>query len=429
MSAAEVPPPAAPVVDLAAVRTDEQRRRQVSDLHAMLTRNDKGAAHGTVSNIILVLSLDPALRGLVGFNEFTSAPFVRRSPPAAVEGMAEMPGPYPRPWGRADVSLIQSYIQRVWTHQAGREDTESAMLTVASANRCHPPRDWLNGLAWDGRARLDLWLAHCFGADDTPFCRAAAAKILIAAARHVRQPGCKFDHMLILEGDQDLGKSTCLRRLAGDDWFTDSLPASIESKDMAIALQGIWIAEFAEIEQVIRTEVEVIKAFLTKPSDRFRPPYGKSDLTFPRQCVFFGTTNSTDYLRDSSGNRRFWPIRCSRADVAWIIAAREQLWAEAAARETAGEAHWIDTESVRTEATAAQAERLDADVWTDRIREYLGITRTTTVGSVLNDALFVPVERQGKREQMRVASILRQEGWTKVVGWKDGKTERSWERP
>ena len=198
-----------------------------------------------------------------------------------------MPGPYPRPWGRADVSLIQSYIQRVWTHQAGREDTKSAMLTVASANRCHPPRDWLNGLAWDGRARLDLWLAHCFGADDTPFCRAAAAKILIAAARRVRQPGCKFDHMLILEGDQDLGKSTCLRRLAGDDWFTDSLPASIESKDMAIALQGIWIAEFAEIEQVIRTEVEVIKAFLTKPSDRFRPPYGKSDLTFPRQCVFF----------------------------------------------------------------------------------------------------------------------------------------------
>lgn len=407
-------------------RRAEERRAITAKILSQLSKSDKGSPHASISNIILILSQDPVLQGMVGMNDFTGSPVLHRAPPVPLDGQPEMPGPYPRLWNKADVSLVQSYLQRVWMHGAGRDDTEDGMHAVASMCRFHPVRDWLATIVWDGKPRLDTWLMQCFGAKDTPYTKAVSAKILIAAVRRVRSPGCKFDHMMILEGAQELGKSTCIRRLAGDPWFTDSLPAALDGKDAAIALQGVWIVEFAEIEQLIRADVETIKAFLSRLVERYRPPYGRQMVERPRQFIPIGTTNSDDYLRDATGNRRFWPIRCQFADVEKLLAIREQLWAEAAAREAAGETHWLDDADVKAAAAVVQAERMQDDIWTERIREYTAMHTEIYLADLLRDGLHMPVERHGRREQMRVAAVLRQDKWGVVVRWKAGKPVRVW---
>jgi predicted P-loop ATPase len=419
---------ATPVISLDEARIAEERRAAIARILPQLSKSDKGAPHASISNFILILSQDPALKGMVGMNDFTGSPVMHRAPPVPLDGMPAMPGPYPRLWNKADVSLVQSYLQRVWTHGAGRDDTEDAMLAVACMCRFHPVRDWLAKLQWDGKPRLDTWLIRCFGAADNSYTQAVSSKILIAAVRRVRSPGCKFDHMLILEGAQEIGKSTCIRKLATDEWFTDSLPAALDGKDAAIALQGVWIVEFAEIEQLIRAEVETIKAFLSRLVERYRPPYSRQMVERPRQFIPIGTTNSFDYLRDATGNRRFWPIRCRFADLAVLLEIREQLWAEAAAREAAGETHWLDDADVKAAALNVQAERMQEDIWTERIREYIESKSALHLSDLLRDGLHMPVERHTRREQMRVAAVLRADGWEVVVTRVEGKVVRRWER-
>ena len=419
------------IVSLADVRATEERRGKLKELDAQLAKSDKMVVLGTVSNLILIIGNDPELAGLVGYNEFICSHVVHRSPPVPLEGAAELPGPYPRPWDDVDVTYVQSYISRAWKCQAGPEPTRAAMAGVASLRRFHPVRDWIDGLQWDGTPRLDQWLTKAFGAPKDTYTASVASKWLIAAVRRVRQPGCKFDHMPVLEGPQGIGKSTLIRELFGTPLFTDSIPAKLESADAALCLQGVWCVEFAEIEQLIRAEVEIIKAFLSRANDRFRAPYGRNFLTYPRQCVLIGTTNDSDYLRDASGNRRFWPVRCTYADTDWITRNREQLWAEAAAREKGKEDHWFSDAEVVTEATSQQDARLQDDPWEDRIESFLSNRRMTTVSEVLNEALGVPLPQQGKKEQMRVASLLKRAGWLRKLA-REGeggcKVVRRWER-
>lgn len=416
------------VINLATVRAEEAKRAKIAELDGMLARSDKGVVLGCVSNLIIIFGHDPALAGLLAFDEFTSSPVIMRAAPSPLDDVPPIPGPYPRCWTGADVAHIQSYLQRVWTRQAKRQETEDAMLALATVKRFHPVRDWLDSLVWDGTDRLDGWLSDAFGAPLDRYHAAVGARFLIAAVRRVRQPGCKFDYMPILEGGQGIGKSKTIRNLFSAPWFSDSLPAALQSADAALGLQGAWVVEFGEIEQIIRTEVEIIKAFLSRAVDRFRAPYGRSFQTYPRQSVLIGTTNETGYLRDSSGNRRFWPVQCQFADDAWVAQNRTQLFAEAAAREAAGEDHWLHEADIRDAATIHQADRMMEDVWEDRTNTYVQFLTAVKVPDILSEALSIPVAQQGKREQMRVADILRRNGWTRVVR-RDGATiSRVWER-
>jgi putative DNA primase/helicase len=416
----------APVIDLAEARDAEEKRGVLKGIDAQLQKNKDGLVLGTISNLILIIGQDPVLAGLCGFDDFECAAVLHSSPPPVLDGTEPIPGPYPRPWIGSDVSHILSYIQRVWTRLAKIGEVEHAMGAVAAVRRFHPVRDWLATLAWDGVPRVDTWLVHAFGAVETSYTAAVGSKILIAALRRVRRPGCKFDHMMILEGPQGIGKSKAISALFSEIWTTDSLLAELNSRDGALGLLGIWLIEFAEIEQIIRTEVEVIKGFLSRSVDRYRSPYGRGFLKHPRQCVFIGTTNDDDYLRDSTGNRRFWPIRCQFADVEWVMANRDQLWAEAAAREAAGEDHWLSDPETNTTATKVQAARVQEDVWADRVLNMLGLRTAITIPEVLSDILAIPVERQGKREQMRVAAILRTAGWKRETKWDGGKAAKRW---
>jgi putative DNA primase/helicase len=414
------------VVDLFA-KGGDGKSNGVHRVMAMLSRNDKGAPHSTMANMLVILAHDPPFATMFGFDEFTSQHLLLRSPPLMEDGEMPLPGPYPRPWGSEDVSLVQAYIQRVWKMKAPRLDVESGMIAAAARNRFHPVRDYLAALKWDSKSRIDHWLFHAFGCTDDDYHSAIGAKFLIAAVRRIRQPGCKFDHMPVLEGPQGIGKSTVCRELFGTAWFSDAIPDQLASRDAAMALLGIWVLEFAEIQQLIRSEVEVIKAFLSRSTDRYRPPYGKAYVERPRQGVLIGTTNDTDYLRDSSGNRRIWPVACKFADHEWVRANRDQLWAEAAAREASGEAIWLHEDDVRERASRVQEERMLEDAWTDAIASYLTGRLECTVPAILGDCLQIPRERHDRRTQMRVADILKNEGWKRRVT-RDlaGKQYRCW---
>jgi len=405
----------------------------LAELHARMDTNDKGVPHPHLGNVLLCLALDPVLAGLLAYNEFLEEQQATRAPPPLNPADAPAAGPYPRAIRRADVVSITAYLQRTYMPRLQRGVVEDAVSAEAERQRFHPVRDWLASLRWDGVNRLDGWMCRAFGAADTPYTRGVAAKTLIAAVRRVRQPGCKFDTMPVLEGVQGAGKSRTVRRLFGEDWFTDSMPPDLKSKDGAQAVLGVWCVEFAEIEHLIRTDTETLKAFLSRPVERFRPPYEKTFLKRGRECVFIGTTNAADYLRDTTGNRRIWPIACEYADEQWVAENRTQLWAEAAQREAAGEIVWLE-EDARAEAMEAQADRIMEDVWAERVRAWLREERQRgephiTVPAVLAGCLGLLARDMDKRAEMRAAMILAREGLRRAVIRTGARTRRVWEWP
>lgn len=419
------------IVDLEKERKAIAASAKYDELLPLLATTEKGGITGTLSNLILIIGNDPFLSSMLAYDEFQHAEVMTHAAPSPFDEKDKLPGPFPRLWTKADVSHVQSYIQRTWTQQAKKGDVEDAMGAVAHSRRYHPVKDWINGLVWDRQDRLIDWLRYTFGVESTPYHDDVAMCFLIAAVRRVRQPGVKFDHMPVLEGDQGIGKSTAIKMLFGDEWFTDSLHSSLENKDAALGLQGVWCVEFAEIEQIIRAEVEVIKAFLSRPVDRFREPYGRNYVSHARQCVMIGTTNDHDYLRDASGNRRFWPIACKWVNLNWLAENRDQIWAEAAFREASGESHWLTEADVISEATAAQTARNQEDVWEEKIKSFLDNRKSAKTAEILSDALFIPVKDQERRQQMRVAAIMKRNGWQQRVGkevdeYGNWKSSRQW---
>lgn len=414
------------IIDLSAARGGNGM-----EWRGKLASGEKGTLP-TLANALILLGNDPALRGLCAYNDFAHEHVITRPAPTFEDGAALLPGPYPRPWGPEDVALVQGFLQRLWCSRFNKMTAEDAMLAAAALNRFHPVREWLAKLKWDGVERIDRWLHLAFGCPADAYHAAVGSKFLVAAVRRVLLPGCKFDSMLVLEGLQNLGKSRACAALAGSDWFSDSLEHDLGKRDAAIGLNGKWIIELGELDSLIRSEVETVKAFLSRSTDRFRPLYGKSFIDRPRQGVLIGTTNQHDYLRDSTGNRRFWPARCEKAEHAWIAEVREQLWAEAIGREAEGEALWLDESTVRNRANSHQSERLAEDVWANRIRDWITQgSRTEVRADLALVALGVTVEKQTRAAEMRVTSVLRADGWAPHVyrPRPGAKTIRSWFAP
>ncbi len=242
----------------------------------------------------------------------------------------------------------------------------------ARSNGFHPVCDYLDELTWDGKARIDTWLVRNAGAADTPYVRAVSAIWLLAAVRRVRQPGCKFDEMIVLESEQGKNKSSALALMAvRPDWFTDDLPLNRDSKEVIERTSGRWIVEAAELKGMRRGDVEHLKAFLSRQVDKARLAYGRLTSEVPRQFVLAGTTNNQNYLKDQTGNRRFWPVAVAPFDLAALAAERDQLWAEAAHREAQGESIRLD-EGLWEAAAAEQARRKSEDPWVSLIEGWLG---------------------------------------------------------
>jgi predicted P-loop ATPase len=295
-----------------------------------------------------------------------------------------------------------------------------------------PVRDYLDGLRWDGKPRLDGWLIRYCRAKDTPLNRAIGRKMLVAGVRRVREPGCKFDYIVVLEGKQGVGKSTLLKVLAGEENFSDNEILGLHKKEQQEAIQGIWIYEVAELEGLLKNEVTKIKLFATKTVDGARPAYGRSRVDRPRRCIFVATTNEDTYLRDTTGNRRFWPVDVGVIDLVGVRRDRDQLWAEAAVVEASGEGLVIPQE-LWGDVAVQQEARMELDPWEDTLLPVLArlidrgkpVEGGFAVGADLNgdpewrvstdhlltNVLGLPKERQHNNHTKRLAGIMRGLGW------------------
>ena len=316
-------------------------------------------------NLTLILENDPNLKGIV-FNQHMDG----------LEIKGEVPWSHPSKfWRDADDAQLISYIDRHYGTFSAR-NYEIAVTKVADDRSYHPIREYIDGLpAWDEIPRVDTLLIDYLGSDDNEYVRAVTRKTLCAAIARVLNPGCKFDSMLVLNGPQGIGKSTLILKLAGE-WFSDSLNLS-DTKDKTAAekLQGYWILEIGELAGLRKAEVETLRSFISRQNDIYRASFGRRATPHLRQCVFFGTTNAeSGYLRDTTGNRRFWPVKTpgGKAKHSWQLSDYEiqQIWAEALAHVKKGEKLYLDN-TIEKLAKAEQREALESDEREGLVREYL----------------------------------------------------------
>lgn len=268
------------------------------DWRKKLKVTEKGNLAQTIDNVVIILTHDPELSGRIALNELTHNIVTLSSLPwRRVTG--------PSQWTDRDDGALRYYLERVYG-LSGKDRIFDAVNVVAQQGAFHPVREYLDSCVWDGVPRVETLLIDYLGAEDTELTRAVTRKALAAAVARIYHPGCKFDHMLTIRGRQGIGKSALIAKLGGD-WFSDSF-VTMQGKEAYEQVLGVWLMEVGELAGMRKAEAETIKLFVSKQVDRFRPAYGRRTEEFPRQCIFIGTTNETQFLRDTTGNRRFWVV-------------------------------------------------------------------------------------------------------------------------
>ena len=315
----------------------------------------EGNIKNTSANIALILANDPNIKGIIGTNEFDSRICIMRKAPWRDSVKGEC-------WTDVDDNGITSYVDKTYGIYAPTKVLSELSLLQAN-NKIHPVKDYLNSLKWDCNRRVDTLFIDYFGAEDTPYTRACARKMCAAAVARVMSPGVKFDNMVVLIGSQGIGKSQFFYKLS-NGWFTDSL-SDVRGKNAYETIHGSWIVEMGELGALKRAEVEDVKSFISAQQDTYRPAYGRRTVTYKRQNIFVGTTNEERFLKDSTGNRRFWPIMCGTRKPK-LRATRlnketvDQIWAEAVVIYLGGEKLYMDDELLEV-AMRAQEEHEEVD--------------------------------------------------------------------
>lgn len=330
-----------------------------------LELDKSGHVKNTLHNLTITLENDPNLKGVV-FNQLLDG----------MEIKGEVPWKHPSKfWRDADDAQLISYVDTHYGTFSAR-NYDIAVTKVADDRAYHPIREFIESLPeWDKVPRVDTLLMDYLGAGDTAYVRAVTRKTLCAAISRVLRPGCKFDSMLVLNGPQGVGKSTLIAKLAGE-WFSDSLNlGDTKDKTAAEKLQGYWILEIGELAGLKKAEVETLRSFLSRQNDIYRAAFGKRATPHLRQCVFFGTTNAeSGYLRDTTGNRRFWPVKTpgSGKKQSWNLTHEEilQIWAEALVYVRQGEKLYLSPE-MDALAKDEQREAMESDEREGLVREYL----------------------------------------------------------
>jgi predicted P-loop ATPase len=377
------------------------------DWSSGLMKFASGVVQSSLANACHALRSAPDTQLMLAYDIFAMKPMVVSAPPWEFEPQHFAA----RPWSPHDDLLVAEHLQRIGVPVKPLTAAQ-AVEVVARERSYHPVLDRLDSLTWDGRARLDCWLSDYLGVPETPYSHSVGRATLIGAVARIRQPGCKLDTVPIIEGSQGLGKSSAARVLF-DPWFSDDL-ADLGSKDAAMQTQGAWGIEISELDAMSRGEVARIKAFVSRSTDRFRPPYGSRVIESPRSCVFWGTTNSDAYLKDETGGRRFWPIKAGRIDITGLAKVRDQLWAEADRLYAAGAAWWIVNPEALRIAEGEQVARYQGDPWDNAIAEYSKTAIDVSVEEIFRDALHLEIGRWSQTDMNRVARCLRARGWVRV---------------
>ena len=328
---------------------DQESEEGEDNWMADLDFDKKGSIKSTASNIIAILENDPKLKGHVWHNLFNGFNYVTGGLPWNREATQ---------WGNTDDANLRIFLEENYG-VTGKDKIKDAMVAVVTRHKVHPIREYLDSLEWDGVPRLDRLIIDYVGAEDNELNRAMTRKHFTAAVARVYNPGCKYDYCLIIAGAEGIGKST-LFNVMGGDWFSDSLVTMEGTKGMEQARNG-WVIELPELGSIKRSDVEQVKAYISRQNDMYRPAYGSVMESHPRQCVFCGTTNETYFLKGETGNRRFWvmsvnPDLRKHGDPRTAIEAdRNQLWAEAVQRFKDGEKLYL-SEELEAEARKRQGE-------------------------------------------------------------------------
>lgn len=362
-----------------------------------LTVEGSGYA-ATPHNLMLILRYAPQWQDTIAWDAFAQRVVFLREPPFRDDFRARdlnegLPNPYGvrrRNLGRflgrevtdADTMRTAAWIEATYRIKASPDLCGRVFSTLAEAFQKHPVRDMLRSITWDRVERLGRpgtgaddpgapsWLTRYFGAPDTPYVRQVGRWWLVSAIARVMDPGCQADYALVLEGEQGVGKSAGLRALS-EPWFSEDVGDINHLKEAQQQLAGVWIVELAEFDAIDRAGLAAAKKFLSQPSDRYRPPYGKHPRDYPRQCVFAATINAAQYLRDVTGNRRWWPVRTGRSDLELLREERALLWAEAFAAYLAGERWFPDPNVHGAMLRAEQEARQFEDPWSPIVYDML----------------------------------------------------------
>lgn len=307
-----------------------------------------------------------------------------------------------------------------------------ALTQHAIDNSYHPVKTFLNNLSWDGKKRMDSWLIDYCGADDNAYTRAVGRLILTAACSRIDRPGCKFDYMLILEGDQGIGKSQAVNVLGGE-WFSE-INIMARDKDTIEKMRGKWIIEVPELVSFKKQDIESLKSFISTQVDRVRPAYARKSMDFPRQCVFICTINpdQAGYLKDATGNRRFFPVRLAQVDLKSLQRDRDQLFAEAWKSAKNRPKLYIDDSGILKEATREQGDREYVDERISTVKDYLD--EHAEIKEIRGVDLYIKtidenISKYDRKSQNILGGIMRKLGWENKPVRKDGILTKMYVRP
>jgi predicted P-loop ATPase len=337
------------------------------DWTAKLVRNASGGYQKGITNLRLMIDNLPELKGLARRDIFSGKIVVGENLPWARWEERRL-------WGDTDTTALREFLEK-W-YPASKQDIRDTLNLVAEQRAFHPVRDYLNGLAWDGAPRLDTLFIDYMSASDTPYVRTVTRKSLVAAVKRIMEPGCKYDYMVVFVGKQGRGKSMLIKTLSPTkEWTSDSL-TTFSGREGMESVQGKWLIEIPEMHAFDKATMGTIKAFITKEHDYYRAAYSEFAEERPRQCVLFGTTNNHDCLRDTTGNRRFWPMQCgdwSEASKDWhsdLPLERDQIWAEAVVRWRLGEELYLTREQEIYAETVQELHR-EKHPWEDTIIDFI----------------------------------------------------------
>lgn len=328
--------------------------------------NKKGEIQNTISNIVLVLDNDPNLKGKLIYDEFSNRAIVESGVPWGKKQRQH-------DWQDIDDSGLYDYLEKVYK-LSSMQKVEDAKNLVFDKNKTHPVKEYLEALPeWDGQKRIETIFNDYLGAEDNVYTREAAKVHFTAAIKRIYEPGCKYDPMVILAGKQGIGKSTFIMKIAGD-WFSDSV-YTIKGKEAAELIQGVWHIELGEMSAMRKSDRDAVKAFLSKQDDIYRVAYAKNTTRFPRQCVFWGTSNEYNFLRDPTGDRRSFPIDCGVIKPTLDIFSdlddeRDQIWAEAKELYKNGQQTYLTGEALALSIKAQEEHKEDVP-WRGVIEAYL----------------------------------------------------------
>ncbi len=379
-----------------------------------LARSDKGTLLPTLGNVHLILANHKAWQGVIAQDDFAGRVVKRKVPPFQQGELGE--------WSDMDDIRCVLWLSQSYGIAVRQDIVMSAVLLVADQHHYHDVREYLEGLVWDGTPRVRSWPTKYLHVADSEYVQLAGMKWMIAAVARVMQPGCKADNVLILEGKQGWGKSTALEVLAGKPWYTNS-PIRIGEKDTYAVMAGKWIIELAELDSLNKSDSSAAKSFFATETDRFRNFYGKRATDVHRQGVFAGSVNFDTYLKDESGNRRYWPIRVGGpVDIEALRRDRDQLWAEAV-HLYRRRVIWHVTEEERPLFEIEQTERYEGDVYEDKIARAIEYSSRTTMEEILADVLKLDTSKWTLPEQRRVGKALKSLGWVRK---RESTGKRGW---